>query len=213
MNAKELYRAIGGIDDDLILAANETEVRKKKHPLRLWAAAAAACLCMILTSVYSNYRGSSIIWNEGYTSFAVKISIPENSTMCPLDMDQFSKYYGISLPDALNGQFVRTDPIVQVFMDSQGDIVYDRNLIRYENSDGTKSVDLTLARVSFMTPVSPDAKLSKIHGTSVALTEDLSIPGTALFSAQWEQDGTEILVSSEGIEKTEFLSIIKTLIR
>ena len=213
MNAKELYRAIGGIDDDLILAANETEVRKKKHPLRLWAAAAAACLCMILTSVYSNYLSSSIIWNEGYTSFAVKASIPENSTMHALDMDQFSKYYGISLPDTLDGQLVRRNPRIQIFTDSQGNVVYDHNLIHYENSDGTKSVDLTLARVSFMTPVSPDAKLSKIHETSVALTEDLSIPGTALFSAQWEQDGTEILVSSEGIEKTEFISIIRTLIR
>lgn len=213
MNAKELYRAIGGIDDDLILAANEAKVRKKNHPFRLWAAAAAACLCMILTSVYSNYRGSSIIWNEGYTSFAVKTSIPENSTMHSLDMDQFSKYYGISLPDILDDQLVRTDLGLQVFTDSQGNVVYDRNMIHYENSDGTKSINITLTRVSFMTPVSPDVKLSKIHGTSVALTEDLSIPGTALFSAQWEQDGTEILVSSEGIEKTEFLSIIKTLIR
>ena len=56
-----------------------------------------------------------------------------------------------------------------------------------------------------------------IHDTidtlfSVTLTEDASIPGYLMLSAQWERNGTTVHLSSEGLDKKAFITVLKELI-
>lgn len=209
MNAKELYLTIGQIGDDLVLGANE-ECNKKKHPFRVWIAAAAACVCLICGGGYLHFFGTVIVWNTGATEYVTKSSIPENSMVQNLSMETLSDYYHITLPDAL-GDLSEVPSDVRLYTDADGRVLYDRNVFRYESTDGSKGLNLTLSRVS-SAPQNNGEKVSRIHGTSVTLTEDTSIPGYLLLSAQWEQDGTAIHLAAEGLTQDELLAILKELI-
>lgn len=58
MKEEKLLRAIGGIDDDLIDSAMETQ--KKKHPTWVRWAAVAACLCLLVASPVGAYMGEAL---------------------------------------------------------------------------------------------------------------------------------------------------------
>ena len=210
MNAKELYLTIGQIDDDLILGANEERGKKKKPTIHLWMAAAAACLCLVCCGGYLHFFGTVAVWNTGATEYVTKSSIPENSTVQDLSMEDLSDYYHIMLPDVL-GDLPRMPADVRIYTDADGRVLYDRNMFRYENADGSKGVNLTLSRVS-SAPQNNGEKASCIRGTSVTLTEDTSIPGYLLLSAQWEQDGTTVHLAAEGLTQDELVAILKELI-
>lgn len=53
MNARELFQAIGDVDDDLILAADEPPARPQRNwrPVLFRAAPLAACLCLVVGAV------------------------------------------------------------------------------------------------------------------------------------------------------------------
>ena len=210
MNARELYLTIGQIDDDLILNANAERSNRQKPVLRFRVIAAAACLCMVLFGGYLRFFGSVVVWNEGNMEYAAKSTIPENSTVQNLSMETLSDYYHITLPDAL-GELSRMSEDAQIYTDAQGDVVYDRNVFRYESADESKKLNLTLSRVT-SEPESSGERLSRIQGVSVTLTEDTSIPGYLLLSAQWKQDGTTIYLAAEGLTQDELVSILKELI-
>lgn len=210
MNAKELYLTIGQIGDDLILGANEERDKKKKPVIRLWLAASAACLCLVFGGGYLYFFGTVTAWNTGATEYVAKSSIPENSTVQNLSMESLSDYYRITLPDVL-GDLSEMPADVRIYTDADGRVLYDRNLFRYENADGSKGLNLTLSRVS-SAPQNDGEKTSRIRGTSVTLTKDTSIPGYLLLSAQWEQNGTTIHLAAEGLTQDELLTILKELI-
>lgn len=210
MNAKELYLTIGQIGDDLILGANEECGRKKKPTIHLWLAAAAACLCLVCGGGYLHFFGTVTVWNTGATEYVAKSSIPENSTVQDLSREDLSDYYRITLPGVL-GDLSEMPADVRLYTDADGRVLYDRNVFRYENADGSKGVNLTLSRVS-SAPENDGEKASRIRGTSVTLTEDTSIPGYLLLSAQWEQDGTTVRLAAEGLTQDELLAILKELI-
>ena len=210
MNAKELYLTIGQISDDLILDANEKCNKKKKPVLHLWMAAAAACLCLVCCGGYLHFFGTVAVWNTGATEYVAKFSIPENSTVQDLSMEGLADYYHITLPDAL-GDLSRRPADVRIYTDADGRVLYDRNVFRYENADGSKGANLTLLRVS-STPQNDGEKASRIRGTSVTLMEDTSIPSYLLLSAQWEQDGTTVHLAAEGLTQDELVAILKELI-
>ena len=84
-------------------------------------------------------------------------------------------------------------------------------MLHYENTDGSKSVKLTLSRVSSLSDSSGETA-SRIRGVSVILTEDASISGSLRLSAQWEQGGTTIYLASEGLSKGELIAVIEELI-
>lgn len=90
-------------------------------------------------------------------------------------------------------------------------MLYDRNVLRYENADGSKRVNLTLSRVSPV-PEGGGAAVSRIRGVPVILTEDSSAPDLPLRSAQWEQDGTTVHLSAEGLHKDEFYTLLTELL-
>ena len=210
MNAKELYLAIGRVDDDLILAANAEHSKRKKPAARLWMIAAAACFCLVLGGGYLHFFGTAVVWNEGHTEYAAKSSIPAYSAVQSLSADALSDYYHITLPDTLD-DLSRISANAQIYTDTQGNVVYDHIVLRYESADGSKGVNLTLSRVS-STPQNDGEKASRIRGTSVTLTEDTSIPGHPLLNARWEQNGTTVHLTAEGISRDELVSILKELI-
>ena len=209
MNAKELYLTIGQIDDDLILGANEKRGKREKG-IRLWMAAAAACFCLLLGGGYLHFFGTSIIWNAGTAEYVTKSIAPANSMAQSLSTEALTDYYHITPPDRL-GDLSRMPANVQLYTDTDGSVLYDRNVLHYENTDGSKSVKLTLSRVSSLSDSSGETA-SRIRGVSVVLTEDASISGSLRLSAQWEQDGTTIHLASEGLSKGELIAVIEELI-
>ena len=210
MNAKKLYLTIGQVDDDLILAANAEHGKRKKPAARLWMIAAAACFCLVLGGIYLHFFDTTVVWNEGLTEYAAKDSLPEYSAVQSLSADALSDYYHITLPDTLD-DLSRIPADAQIYTDAQGSVVYDRNVLRYESMDGSKSLELTLRRAS-SAPQTAGEKVSRIHGTAVALTEDTLLPGYPLLEAQWEQNGTTIHLAAEGISRDELVSILKELL-
>lgn len=210
MNAKELYLAIGQVDDDLILAANAEHGKRKRSAVRLWMVAAAACFCLMLGGGYLHFFGTAVVWNEGPAEYAAKDFLPAYSAAQSLSADALSAYYHIMLPDTLD-DLSRASANAQIYTDAQGNAVYDRNVFRYENADGSRGLNLTLSRVS-SAPQTAGEKVSRIHGAAVTLTEDTSIPGRLLLGAQWEQNGTTVHLAAEGISRDELVSILKELI-
>lgn len=210
MNAKELYLTIGQVDDDLILAANAEHGKRKKPAARLWMIAAAACFCLVLGGGYLHFFGTTVVWNEGPTEYAAKDSLPEYSAVQSLSADALSDYYHITLPDTLD-DLSRIPLDIQIYTDAQGNVVYDRNVLRYESADGGRSLELTLWRVS-SAPQTAGETVSHIHGAAVTLTADTSIPNHLLLGARWEQNGTTIHLAAEGISRDELVSILKELI-
>lgn len=210
MNSEDLYRAIGQIDDDLILSANEEPARPGKL-IHLRFLAAAACFCLLFGAAYLQFFRPTIIWNQGSSAIAAKSLVTESSTEQILDMNQIADYYELSLPEVL-GSLSRTTTESPIYKDAQGNVTSDLNTIFYSNTDGTKSLTLTLSRVSFVIPPEPGTRFSRIHGASIALLEDTSTPGITTLSAQWEQSGTTIQLSSYGLEKKELIHVLKELI-
>ncbi len=210
MNAKELYLAIGQVDDDLILAANAERSKRKKPAVRLWVIAAAACFCLVLGGGYFHFFGTTVVWNEGPAEYAAKDSFPEYSAEQSLSADALSDYYHITLPDTLD-DLSRIPLDIQIYTDAQGRVVYDRNVLRYESADGGRSLELTLWRVS-SAPQTAGETVSHIHGAAVTLTADTSIPNHLLLGARWEQNGTTIHLAAEGISRDELVSVLKELI-
>lgn len=210
MNAKELYLAIGQIDDDLILDASAARGKRQKPVPRFWRIAAAACLCMVLFGGYLRFFGSVVVWNAGVTEYAAKYTIPEGSGVQSLSADALADYYHITLPDTLD-DLSRISAAAQIYTDAQGSVVYDRNVFHYESADGSKELNLTLSRVS-SAPGSSGETTSRIRGVPVTLTEDTSVPGYLLLSARWEQNGTSIRLSAEGLNQDELITVLKQLI-
>lgn len=125
-------------------------------------------------------------------------------------VDDLSDYYRITLQDTLD-DLSRIPVVTQIYTDAQGNVVYDRNVLRYESADGGRSLELTLWRKSSV-PQTAGEKVSHIHGAAVTLTADTSMPGYLLLGARWEQNGTTVHLAAEGISRDELVSILKELI-
>lgn len=209
MNAKGLYLTIGQIDDDLVLDASAEHSKWQKPVPRFGLIAAAACLCLVLFGGYLHFFGTVVVWNAGATEYAAKSVIPEGCNVQSLPADVLADYYHITLPDTLN-DLSRIPADAQIYTDAQSNVVYDRNTFRYESADGSRELNLTLSRVSFV-PENSGEKASRIRGVSVVLTENASIPGHLLLSAQWKQNGTTLCLVSDGLTQEGFVSILKDL--
>lgn len=230
MNAKDFYRAIGQIDDDLILDAAVSKKQKTVLSLRLWIAAAAALICLAAGGVwFFRFRGF-IIWNTGIVSTLSKEALPTDCTMRTLAKEELVDYYQLSvLPDTIttqssknsrsendlsdtgSGTVILSCSILngQIYEDSNHMIISDHALIRYETDDGSSGITLTLSRISSASPsVSGSDNPSRIHGISVILTKDMPASGLPVFSAVWIQNGTDCVLTSEGMTQDDFLSVL-----
>lgn len=215
MNAREFYQTIGQIDDDLILAAGEQPARKKRFAMGQWALAAAACICLVLGGAWVYFFNAPIVWNEG-TVGAVsnsKLLIPAGSMPKELSGAELAGYYQLDpLPDVLGDDLRQAYTGAALYVDDGGAVVHDFNQVRYESADGNRAVTAALSRISSTAPAADGARASRIHGYSVVLTQDTSIPGYLLLEARWERHGTTVCLSAEGLDKEEFTAIVGQLI-
>lgn len=209
MNGKDLYRTVGQIEDDLILAANEEPVIKPKAPVRLWALAAAACLCLVCFGGYRHFFGTSIIWQEAPGASVSKPFIPEGSAPRELTVQEAESYYQIgAFPETLGQELRRTGPdVFRIYADKVGIPVYDGTQLWYEDPDGSGTVWISLARVS--APAIQAERSSRIRGVQVALTVSEELPGEPIYSVQWERNGTFVCVTGSGIGRTGFVALVE----
>ena len=213
MNAKDFYLAVGEIDDDLIMGANEQPSRKKPSNIRVWAVA-AACICFVCFGVIHSFYGTSIVWNEanGITALS-KLSAPADSVLQVIAKEDFKKYFRLDdLPESIGGELCLLPTSFILCVDEAGNPVYDRNQIWYQNVAKQQSVCITLSRVTQGAQLQQDAKKSRIRGTSVWLTATKTGSDTAMFTAQWEKDGTAFFVTATGLDKAFFLSVVEELL-
>lgn len=208
MSGKDLYRAVGQIGDDLILAANEEPVKKVKAPLSLWALAAAACLCLVCFGGYWRLFGTSIVWLEAPGVSVSKYSIPEDSVPRELTAGEAESYYQIGpFPETLGQGLRRTGPdTVCIYTDAVGTPVYDGTQLWYEDPNGA-AVWISLGRVS--APEIQAERSSRIRGVPAALTVSEELPGESVYSAQWERNGTFVCVTGSGIGQTGFIALVE----
>ncbi|MBD5083564.1 MAG: hypothetical protein HDT33_00460 [Clostridiales bacterium] len=213
MNAKDFYLAVGGIDEDLIMGAHEQPSRKKLSNIRVWAVA-AACICLVCFGVIHSFYGTSVVWNEanGITALS-KLSAPADSVLQVIAKEDFKKYFRLDdLPESIGGELCLTPTSFILCVDEAGNPVYDRNQICYQNVEKHQSVCITLSRVTQGAQPQQDAKKSRIHGTPVWLTAAETDSDTAMFTAQWEKDGTAFFVTAIGLDKVFFLSVVEELL-
>lgn len=208
MSGKDLYRAVGQIGDDLILAANEEPAKKVKAPLSLWALVAAACLCLVCFGGYRHFFGTSIVWEEVPGASVSKLSIPEDSMPRELTAGEAEDYYKIGpFPETLGQGLRRTGPdTVCIYTDAVGTPVYDGTQLWYEDPNGA-AVWISLARVS--APKIQVERSSRIRGVPAALTVSEELPDKSVYSAQWERNCTFVCVTGSGIGQTEFIALVE----
>lgn len=208
MSGKDLYRAVGQIGDDLILAANEGPVKKTQAPIKLWALAAAACLCLVCLGGYWRLFGTSIVWEEVPGASISKLSIPEGSVPRELTVQEAESYYQIGpFPETLGQGLRRTGPeTVCIYTDVAGTPVYDGTQLWYGDPNGA-AVWISLARVS--APEIQAERSSRIRGVPAALTVSEELPGESVYSAQWERNGTFVCVTGSGIGQTGFIALVE----
>ena len=211
MTAKDFYRAIGQIDDSLIVAANERPVRK--YRLITGFAAAAACVLLVGFGALRYFFGTTIVWNEISGVPSSKISAPADSTLHEMTRDEAEDYYALgAFPDVIGDalQYTGPDEFV-IYLDAAGNIVRDDAQLWYTRLDGTASVTLTLARVSGVQTPAAEGKLSRINGREVWLCA-VDAEGGTVYTAQWKQNDTSVSVSADGLSKKDFLALIEVLL-
>lgn len=207
MTGKELYRAVGQIEDELILAANEEPAGKQKTTAPLWVLVAAACFYLVCAGAFRHLFGTSIVWNEGPGMTVSKSAIPEGSVPQELTAEAAADYYRIGQIPAVLGQALRLvgPDTFLIYSDSSGTTVYDSIQLRYEHPDGSAAARLFLARVS--APELRMGKPSRIRGVPVTLTASEGI-----CSAQWEQSGTYVCIMGNGVEQEAFIVLVEELL-
>lgn len=213
MNAEDFYLAMGGIDDDLIMGAHEQPSRKKMPNIRVWAAA-AACICLVCFGMIHSFYGTSVVWNEanGITALS-KLPAPADSVVQVITKEDFEMYFRLDdLPESIGGELCLSPTSFMLCVDESGNPVYDRNQIWYQNAEKQQSVCITLSRVTQGAQPQQDAKKSRIHGIPVWLTATETGSDTAMFTAQWEKDGTSFFVTETGLDKVSFLSVVEELL-
>ena len=231
MNAKELYQAIGEIDDDLILEAAEktqaehtaadtghtaaNKVRKiKSISVRLLAT--AAVFVALAAGMWVYFSKKTIIWNQAVVGIASKTSVPGECTARQLTKEEAAEYYGMVLQDTLlvnqkNASLTLSGQSIWVYENAEGEIVFDSSMIHYEDSSQIRTVNIALSKAIPLTDEenAKSLKASRINGTKVILIVDKQAEG--VLGAQWEQDGTSIRIRAESIEKNELIQIVKEL--
>lgn len=211
MSAKELYRAVGQIEDELILAANEPAgTRRASAPL--WALAAAACFCLVCVGAFRHFFGTHVVWMEAPGGFASKSSVPEDGIPLELTLEEAADYYRIgALPAALGTELRLAGPdTVCFYTDADGTLVCDSAQLRYERPDGSTALRLWLARVS--APAVQPERSSRIRGVPVSLAVQEGLPSGPVCNAQWERNGTSVQVTGSGVSRTEFLALLEELL-
>lgn len=218
MNRETLYRAIGDIDDDLILAASEAGGQKRKQPMLYRMAGLAACLCLIFGGLFWLSQRDNLHINplSPPTSFKIVVPSGEDTELVSMTWQELLSYYGITeLPDTFGETLARTDrSFFVLYRDRAGAVLYDTNTLDYASADGSKTLSIQLSKAGTLFSVPhEDAKMSQIDGLSVLLALSPQPAGPTTYWAELEWNGLSVRLLSGGLEEDEFISVIREFIQ
>ena len=210
MNAKELYLAVGEIEDELILAADTLPVRKKSHVRTMWMLA-AACACLFCFGIARGFSGNQIIWNEAPAAIAMKNIIPAYTATQTMTYEEMENYYKLEkFPTSLKGELQQNGvDSFFLYFDETGQTVYDSNQVWYQNGEKGQFLCVSMSRVTESELAPEGTEYSRIKGTNLLLTVTELDDHLSVYTARWEQNGTKVYVTESGLSQEEFLSAIK----
>lgn len=214
MTSKQLYQAIGDIDDSLIQAAAEAHGPRRTARTFYRLAGIAACLCLLCGGLFLGLRRDALYINELSVPLASKVLVPadKNTTLVPMTYAELLAYYGLEpLPDVLGQELLREDrSYFALYQDQAGQILYDTNSLYYSSRDGSKSVSLTLAKAEELSAFLPkEMKRSRIGGVSVILASK----DQAAYLAGFGRAGLSVKIVAYGLSESAFIDLVKELIR
>lgn len=214
MTSKQLYHAIGDIDDSLIQAAAEVHGPQRTVRTFYCLAGIAACLCLLCGGLLLGLRRDVLYINELSVPLASKVLLPadETAALVPMTYAELLAYYGLEpLPDALGQDLLREDrSYFALYQDQAGRVLYDTNSLYYSSRDGSRSVSLTLARAEELSASLPkELKRSRIGGVSVLLASK----DQAAYLAGFSRDGLSVQIVAYGLSESDFIDLVKELLR
>lgn len=218
MKREILYREIGNIDDDLILAANETYVVKNKMSIFYRAAGIAACFCLICTGILYGIQRDTIYINELPSPAVSKVVVPsdENTTTVPMTYEELLAYYGMErMPDSFGEELTKTpQSFFVLYQDQAGDILYDTNILYYNNIDQSKTVSIVLTKTAKSSKVFPEnMKSSEINGISLRLASSSNGSGYTAYWADFQLGDVSVRILSDGLNEDAFIDVVTEFIR
>lgn len=204
MNARTLYLAIGEIDDDLILAADQPSARHKRPAYSRWIALAACLLLAVAGLLFSHQGGDRVYFNSLTPPPPVTAKVQGEAEL--LNYQEAMDYYGLALPDTLGGLPRQERAVFALYRQTDGGVSWDENRVEY-GQDGQR-LTLSLSKAVLPYPESgQNGTLSTLQGTPVLL----SSVGDAHW-AQLELNGTTLRLLSQGLSQTEFLDAVRALL-
>lgn len=217
-----LYKEIGNIDDDLILEAAEARVKKRNRQILYRFAGIAACFCVICGGILLGTQRDTIYMNETQRPMISKVVVPdaETSEIVQMDYQELLAYYEMEeMPDTLGSDtdepFTKTDQSFFVlYRDLENNIIYDTNNLYYTNTDNTKTLSITLAKVKEIPSVSSeDMKPSKIGGVETMLGAASNGTGYTAYWAEFKLNDISVKVISDGLAEDAFIDVITEFIQ
>lgn len=215
MTSKELYRAIGNIDDDLIAEADVTVSKRKNHTVFIKSAAGiAACLCVVLAAVLFFGNKDSIHINIDVEYESAKIMIDDTAVCVPVSYEELIEYFGIAdLPDTINDLHKIENDYYAVYKYPDGKAAYDRNIIVYRNSDSTKTVSVILLKENIDYRIrenQQDIISSKINGTEMIFSKLETAQGKHLW-AKFEVKDVHFIIDTLSLNEEEFIEAVREI--
>lgn len=212
MNREDFYLEIGGIDDDLILAASEARGCSRRTVL-LRVAGIAACFLLLFSGVLYGLRRDALYFNELPVPAAPKVTVPDDAGIVTVFVTypELLAYYGLDrLPDAI-GDLTRMDQTHFVlYQDQTGVIVYDTNTLRYVSPDSSMTLTVTLEKT--WEPSDSGLRMSKISGVPVLLAVSAMDTDHTAYWAEFCWEHVTMQMTARGMNEETFLAAVRVLI-
>lgn len=174
--------------------------------------AAAACLCVLASSIWLFRSASTPVTNLSVVVKPVSVSVAyrgrQDITESEYAVDDFSKRCGIDFPNLFAG-FSLNDASIEIFTDAQNAVVGDYGVLNY--ADGDRIITLYASSTD---QIAPDALLGgksrQFGDTQVWFGK--SDDGKTLYAA-WVQNGTALCAQGAGMRLSEFENCIKNALK
>lgn len=174
--------------------------------------AAAACLCVLASSIWLSRSASTPVTNLSAAVKPVSVSVAyrgrQDITESEYAVDDFSKRCGIDFPNLFAG-FSLTDASIDIFTDAQNAVVGDYGVLQY--ADSSRKISLYASSTDQIAPDNLlDGTSRQIGDTQVWLGK--SDDGQILYAA-WVQNGTALCAQGSGMRLSAFVNCIKSALK
>ena len=176
----------------------------------------AACFCLICGGILFGLQKDTLYINDIPAPAASKAIVPadENTKMIPMTYQELLAYYGIEqLPDAFGEELTMAEQSYFVLYQGQeGNILYDTNILYYNNSDRSKTLSIAFAKAEEPSDVSNEDIRSRIGGVSILLAAFSDNIDRTAYWADFELNGA-VQMTSDGLSEDAFINVIQEFIK